>query len=252
MKIFSNLIKRIRKNHKGFFAVFFGVLMLSAFAYVAYGKINERMNECEKNNSSGVKTIVLDAGHGGEDGGAVGAEGIIEKDINLSVALKLRDILKASGYKVIMTREKDIAIYDDSAKTLREKKRSDLHNRLDIIEENSGENVIFVSIHQNKFPDSKYHGTQIFYSKHDPKSIDLAQAVRKSVTEFLQPDNDREIKEANQKIYLLNNSKIPAIVVECGFLSNPEECAKLADKNYQSEMAFSVYCGLMDYFSNHV
>lgn len=252
MKIFDNLIKGIRKNYKGFFAVFMGISILSTFAYVAYGKINERMNEPKKENLAGVKTIILDAGHGGEDGGAVGVEGIIEKDINLSVALRLRDVLEASGYNVIMTREKDIAIYDDDAETLREKKRSDLHNRLDIIEKNGGENTIFVSIHQNKFPDSKYHGTQIFYSKHDPKSMDLAQAVRKSVTDFLQPDNDREIKEANQKIYLLNNAKIPAIVVECGFLSNPEECAKLADKNYQSEMAFSICCGLMDYFCNHI
>lgn len=235
-----------------FFVAFVGVLALSAFACVAYAKISERINEEAKGKNIGEKTVVLDAGHGGEDGGAVGGGEVVEKDINLSVALKLRDILQVSGYNVIMTREKDIAIYDDDAETLREKKRSDLHNRLDIIEKNSGENTIFISIHQNKFPDPKYHGTQIFYSKHDPKSMDLAQSVRKSVTQFLQPDNEREIKEANKKIYLLNNAQIPAVVVECGFLSNPEECAKLADKNYQSEMAFSVYCGISDYFCNNV
>lgn len=252
MKIFSNLFKKLKGNYKIFFAVFVGVLALSAFACVAYAKISERINEEANGKNVGEKTVVLDAGHGGEDGGAVGEGEVVEKDINLSVALKLRDILQVSGYNVIMTREKDIAIYDDDAETLREKKRSDLHNRLDIIEKNSGENTIFISIHQNKFPDPKYHGTQIFYSKHDPKSMDLAQSVRKSVTQFLQPDNEREIKEANKKIYLLNNAQIPAVVVECGFLSNPEECAKLADKNYQSEMAFSVYCGISDYFCNNV
>ena len=252
MKIFANVFEKFRKNQKSFFVVFGAALVISAFACVAYGKISERIDEKTDNKSSEARTVILDAGHGGEDGGAVSDDGVIEKDINLSIALKLRDILEVSGYNVIMTREKDIAIYDDDAETLREKKRSDLHNRLDIIEKNSGENTIFVSIHQNKFPDSKYHGTQIFYSKHDPKSMDLAGAVRKSVTQFLQPDNEREIKEANKKIYLLNNAQIPAIVVECGFLSNPEECEKLSDKNYQSEMAFSVYCGLTDYFCNNV
>lgn len=252
MKIFTDITKEIINKRKGFIAGLVGILMISAFAYVGYDKISAQINEKAENKPSDAKTIILDAGHGGEDGGAVSESGVIEKNINLSVALRLRDILQASGYNVIMTREKDIAIYDDDAETLREKKRSDLHNRLDIIEKNSGKNTVFVSIHQNKFPDPKYHGTQIFYSKHDSKSMDLAGAVRKSVTQFLQPDNEREIKEANKKIYLLNNAQIPAIVVECGFLSNPEECAKLADKNYQSEMAFSVYCGIMDYFCNNV
>ncbi len=252
MKIFSKSIKEIKKNRRGAFMISAGILVLSTFACLAYGKISAQINEKSENKSPEIKSVILDAGHGGEDGGAVSADGVIEKDINLSVALKLRDILKVSGYNVIMTREKDTAIYNNDAKTLREKKRSDLHNRLDIIEKNSGENTIFVSVHQNKFPDAKYHGTQIFYSTHDPKSMDLAQSVRKSITQFLQPENEREIKEANKKIYLLNNAKIPAIVVECGFLSNPEECKKLSDKNYQSEMAFSVYCGITDYFGNNI
>lgn len=252
MKIFSSVNEKRRKNFRVFFTLSVAILTLCAFAYAAYGKISERITDKPENKVSDARTIILDAGHGGEDGGAVSSDGVVEKDINLSIALKLRDILEASGYNVIMTREKDIAIYDDDAESLREKKRSDLHNRLDIIEKNSGENTVFVSIHQNKFPDAKYHGTQVFYSKHDPKSMDLAGAVRKSVTQFLQPDNTREIKEANKKIYLLNNAQIPAIVVECGFLSNPEECEKLSDKNYQSEMAFSVYCGLIDYFCNNV
>ena len=250
---------KIRNMLKKFKVQIFEVLSIASclvgiFVLIcaAYGRISAQINSSDRANNTAQKTVIIDAGHGGEDGGAVGNDGIVEKDINLSVALKLRDLLEVSGYKVIMTREKDQAIYDDEAKTLREKKRSDLHNRLDIITKNSGENTVFISVHQNKFPNPKYYGTQIFYSKHDPKSMDLATCVKDSVVGFLQPENTRSIKEATGKIYLLNNAKIPAIVVECGFISNPEESKKLANKEYQSEMAFSVYCGLVNYFSNNI
>lgn len=229
-----------------------GILMFSSLVFAAYAKISEQIAGSKESAVSSSRKIVLDPGHGGEDGGAVGDGGIVEKDVNLSIALKLRDYLEATGYEVVMTRDKDTAIYDDDAETLREKKRSDLHNRRDIIAENEGENTIFVSVHQNKFPDSKYYGTQIFYSKNDVKSLDLANSVRESVVGLLQPGNTRETKEANKKIYLLNNAQIPAIVVECGFISNPDESKKLADKNYQSEVAFSIYCGIINYFNNNV
>lgn len=252
MKIIKIVIHRIKKNMVGYITSFICLLTFSTLVYVAYGKINSNVNVANQSEQPAKKAIILDAGHGGEDGGAVSKSGVVEKDINLSVALMLRDLLETSGYRVIMTRDKDIAIYDESAETLREKKRSDLHNRLDIINQNSNDDNIFVSIHQNKFPDPKYCGTQIFYSKHNPKSTDLANSIKDSVTSFLQPENKREIKEANKKIYLLNNSKLPAIVVECGFLSNPEELEKLADKEYQSEMAFSIYCGILNYFKNDI
>ena len=150
-----------------------------------------------------------------------------------------------------MTRDTDTAIYDDDVEGLKNKKRSDLHNRAKIIKDNSEGNNIFVSIHQNKFPDSKYFGTQIFYSKNDAKSQTLACSIKDSVVGLIQPDNTREIKPADKRIFLLEKSEIPAVVVECGFLSNKEEASKLIKDEYQSQMAFCVYCGITDYFLNN-
>lgn len=162
------------------------------------------------------------------------------------------NLLEASGYKVVMTREEDKAIYDENAHTLREKKRSDLKNRMGIIKNNKKENAIFVSIHQNKFSDPKYHGTQIFYSVNNPGSQSLAEKIKDSVTGFIQPENTREIKPADKKIYLLHTAEIPAVIIECGFLSNSEESKKLIDNEYQNQLAFSIYCGLTSYFLDNV
>ncbi len=225
----------------------FSLLMCFTLAFAVYGKINEQNSELKN-----MRTVILDAGHGGEDGGAVGAGGVIEKDINLAITLKLKDLLEVSGYKVILTRDKDTAIYDEEAESLRQKKRSDLRNRAKIIKNNSdNENTIFVSIHQNKFPDPSYFGTQIFYSKNDPQSKDLANYIKESVVKLIQPENTREIKEANKKIFLLHNAEIPAVVAECGFLSNKDEAEKLAEKDYQSQVAFSIYCGITSFFLNN-
>lgn len=239
------------KNNKIFyiFSSIIGIVFCSLI-FIASGKISSKIS-AEINNSSNTKTVILDAGHGGEDGGAVGLNNITEKDVNLKIALKLRDLLNISGYKVIMTREKDEAIYDNDSVTLRQKKISDLRNRKEIINKNKNNNTIFVSIHQNKFKDPKYFGTQIFYSKNDPKSQELAMKTRESVTSLIQPENTREIKPATGKIYLLNNAQIPAIVIECGFLSNPEEAQKLSDNNYQQQLAFSILCGISNYFINN-
>ena len=188
--------------------------------------------------------IVIDAGHGGEDGGA-SANGVLEKDINLAIALKLRDMLKASGFEVVMTRESDVSIYDSSASTVHEKKVSDMQNRVSMI--NSSDKNILISIHQNKFEQSQYSGAQIFYSDNLPESAKLAEKIRLSVTGLLQPDNKRELKTDGDSIYILKNAQVPAVIVECGFLSNVEEAKKLSDEKYQTEMAFAIYCGFLDY-----
>ncbi len=248
----KSIINYFKRNAKGHIISFLGVFALFSLIYASYGKINAQILKIKKDAPKRVsKTIVLDAGHGGEDGGAVGNDGIVEKDVNLCIALKLRDYLEASGYDVVTTREEDVSIYDDDSKTLRQKKRSDLHNRADIIKDNEGENSIFVSIHQNKFPDPKYNGTQIFYSKNHSKSLDLANSIKESVVKLIQPENKREIKQATEKIYLLHGSEIPAVVVECGFLSNPDEAKKLASEEYQGQMAFCIYCGIINYFINN-
>ena len=193
--------------------------------------------------------VIIDPGHGGEDGGAVGKNGTIEKDINLKISLNLKDILHFLGYDTVMTREKDKAIYDEDAIKLRQKKRSDLKNRLSIIHKNSGPDSIFVSVHQNKFPNEKYSGTQIFYSSNASNSEELAIKIRDNVVNQLQKDNDREIKEAKSEIFLLKNSKIPSVVVECGFLSNEQEEKKLNDKDYQKKLALCMSFGVNDFFN---
>lgn len=191
--------------------------------------------------------IILDAGHGGEDGGAVAKDGTQEQYINLDITLKLNEELKSRGYETILTRTDDNSIHDSGAATVRERKVSDIHNRLKIIEEHPG--CIFVSIHQNFFTESKYSGAQVFYSPNNGESSRLAQCIQQSIVASLQPENTRQIKESGSSIYLLYHSTVPSVLVECGFLSNPEETEKLKDENYRSGMASAVCEGIISYIN---
>ena len=217
------------------------VFLFGTLLYTAFGGNAEPIQTAASKPSS---VIIIDAGHGGEDSGAV-ANGVLEKNVNLDIALKLRDFLVSSGYTVVMTRDTDISVYDTSAATVREKKVSDLHNRLAII--NGSTDNILISIHQNKFEQSKYYGAQMFYSKNNPESQVLAESIRQSVTGLLQPENKRELKAADNTIYILNKATVPAVIVECGFISNPDEAQKLSDENYRKKMAFAIYCGFLNY-----
>lgn len=190
------------------------------------------------------QTIVVDAGHGGEDGGATGKSPKPEKDINLAISKDLQQLLTAAGYRVIMTRTTDTSL-SDPLNTIRERKASDLHNRLKLIQ--SQGNCIFISIHENFFEQSQYSGTQVFYSTNNGKSKDLAEAIRCQVVGQLQKENTRAIKPATSSIYLLWNAKVPAVLVECGFLSNEQEAVALNQEAYQKKIAFCIYCGLLDY-----
>ena len=192
--------------------------------------------------------IIIDAGHGGEDGGAVANDGTNEKDINLSIAKYLNDMFITGGFKTIMTRSNDIAIYDEGCETIKSKKVSDMHNRLEIF--NSDTNAIIISVHQNKFEQEKYSGTQVFYSPNSEKSEQLAENIRLSVVNMLQPDNTRENKKATKDIYLLYNCKQPSVIVECGFLSNNNELKMLKTEEYQKQIAFSIYCGCLEYINS--
>lgn len=189
--------------------------------------------------------IIIDAGHGGLDGGAVAADGTQEQYINLDIALKLRDSLEQKGFRTLLTRTDNNSIHDEDAKTTREKKVSDIHNRLKIIEENP--DSIFVSIHQNHYSESKYWGTQVFYSSNNAESSVLAQFIQSGVVADLQPENTRKIKQSGDSIYLLYHAEIPAVMVECGFLSNVQETAKLNDNNYRQQMADSICGGIVNY-----
>lgn len=195
------------------------------------------------------KTVIVDAGHGGDDGGAIGIDGTVEKDINLDIALKLEKILKFYGFNVIMTRTQDVMTCDDGLDSLRKRKISDIHNRFELMRKNP--DAIFISVHQNKFEDSSQHGTQVFYSGNDERSKELAEAIQTSVTLTLQRKNDRVVKKSGSGIYLLYHAKIPAVLVECGFISNSDEVKKLKDESYRMKLAILIADGLLKYLCNH-
>lgn len=199
-------------------------------------------------NSDSFKTVIIDAGHGGPDGGTSGTDGTLEKDINLQIAHKLNNILQSMGIETVMIRKEDISIHDESAKTIRQKKVSDIKNRLSII--NNTDDAIFVSIHQNHYHNPKYTGAQVFYSKNNPLSKTLAETIRNPIVSYLQPNNTRETKQSGTEIYLLYHAQAPAVMVECGFLSNAAETEKLKDENYQRRLAFTIAIGIADYFIN--
>lgn len=191
------------------------------------------------------KTIVIDAGHGGEDGGAVSSNGVSEADINLSIALKVQNLLEQSGANVVLTRSDENAIYDLDKKTLREKKNSDIKNR--VVIGNSSSADIFVSIHLNKIAQSQYYGWQTFFKDGSEEGKKLATCIQNNLNEAIQRENKRvPLKISN--IYIIKNVEIPTTIVECGFLSNPEEEKLLQTDDYQNKLAWGIYNGIMDYF----
>ena len=188
--------------------------------------------------------IIIDAGHGGEDGGAVANDGTVEKDLNLDIALKLNDIISVMGYKTHLIRTTDTAIHT-SGDTIRQRKISDIKNRFAIM--NKYDDCIYVSIHQNKFNDTGVHGAQTFYSPNNNESRVLADFIQKSISSQLQKENRRVIKKSGTDIYLLYNATKPTVMVECGFVSNDNELKKLKDNNYQNKMAISIALGIINY-----
>lgn len=187
-------------------------------------------------------TVVIDPGHGGEDGGAVGADGQLEKEVNLDVALRLYDLLSANGITAVLTRSEDVLLYDRNADHAGRKKALDLAARRKIAEET--ENALFVSIHMNSYPDPRYSGLQVWYSPNNPASAPVAQTIQSLARELLQPDNRREVKAAGSNIYLLHRLNVPAVLVECGFLSNPEEARRLSTEEYRQSVAFLLFLGI--------
>ena len=192
------------------------------------------------------KLVIVDAGHGGFDGGAVAPDGTVEKEINLQIATTLSEILALNGYNVIMTRTTDTGTEDDFTKPIQTRKVSDLKNRLALM--NKYSDAIFVSIHLNKFTASSAKGSQVFYSKNEPDSYTLGDSIQGNIRTLLQPENERVIKQGTKSTYLLYNAQIPAVIVECGFLSNAQDLNKLKNENYRNQMAFAVFCGINDFF----
>ena len=190
--------------------------------------------------------FVIDPGHGGEDAGAIANDGTLEKDLNLEISTLLHSVLELNGNNTVLTRTTDTLLYDkfgDLDDYTGKKKVYDLKNRLKIAEEK--ENSIYVGIHMNKFPDPKYSGLQVYYSPNVELSYQLALDVKNTVCTNLQPQNKRQIKAADSSIYILHNTSVPAMLIECGFLSNEEELASLKSKDYQRTLAINLFSSLI-------
>ena len=214
--------------------------MITSVGYQTYANADGVLIGSEPQTVSKI-TIIIDAGHGGEDPGAV-ANGSTEKDLNLSVSKKLATYLTLSGYHVIMTRTDDRLLYNDGEEA--QKKYFDLYNRVELAE--SFDNSIFISIHMNKYPLESCKGLQTFYSTNNELSTVLATWIQ-NTSKALMPNNNRQIKADQGTIFLLKNLKIPAILVECGFLSNKEEALLLTKDAYQNKLALVLSSGIINY-----
>lgn len=195
--------------------------------------------------ASSLPVIVLDAGHGGEDCGAIGVNGVYEKDINFSITRGVAELLRGAGYYVLETRTDDALLYDPVTVEKGKKKNTDLYNRLQISERNT--NALFVSIHMNSFPASpKQNGSQIWYSPNHPFSYEMAKLLRKYIVDDFALCNSRALMKSEGNLYLLDRASHPSVILECGFLSNPDECAKLSNEMYQNQLSFAIFCAMIE------
>ena len=222
-------------------------IFLSVFVFILTTGNAEEQNKYISTVSlpASGKTIVIDAGHGVPDEGAQSSNGTTEAETNLKIALKLQNLLEQSGCTVILTRSDENAIYDIDSKTLKQKKISDIKNRVKIGNESSAD--IFVSIHLNKIPQSQYDGWQTFYKEGSEDGARLAKTIQENLNKTIQKENNR-IAKTIDKIYIIKHVEIPTTIVECGFLSNPDEEKLLLEEEYQNKLAWGIYNGIIDYF----
>lgn len=220
------------------------IFLVSLFAFLTGA------NKIIYTSSSAIitNTIVIDAGHGEPDGGAESSTGIKEAYLNLQVAQKLEELLIEEGYNVIMTRRDENNIGDkDKQSTIRQAKVSDINNRIKIVNESNAD--ILISIHMNKFEQTKYYGWQIFYHKSSEKGKILAESIKKGIDDNINRENNRAILPINN-IKLIDQSKVPAVVVECGFLSNTDDLRLLQDETYQYKLAEGILSGINKYYQD--
>lgn len=229
-----------------FFTVFIIVSLL--FSAIGIYFSAPTVEEVLANGDETRPIIVIDAGHGGEDGGACTYGEIPEKELNLLIAQDLCDMLRFCGIEVVMTRTEDILLYDKNSDYQGKKKSQDLAKRLEIA--NSTENAILISIHMNAFPEAKYKGLQVYFSPNTEASYTLANLIQNNVRVKLIPDNNRKAKKADEKIYLLDRFQGTGVLIECGFLSNPEEYARLCTEEYRMQLACVLMGTICDYIAN--
>lgn len=215
---------------------------VSFWCLSVHRSIDEMPTGIQKKEVYPTLTIVLDPGHGGEDGGAA-VDGILEKELNLSICEKIKTLFALSGYPVCMTRTEDKLLYEPGEES--RKKYYDLVHRAEFA--SSFENALFISIHQNKFEIPKYKGLQVYYSHNHPLSEAFAVCIQTNMRTHLDPANHREIKKADHRIRVLSTLEMPAVLVECGFLSNPEEAARLTSEAYQKKLAYILFLSTLQF-----
>ncbi len=222
------------------------VMILIAGLFASLFMRGEKYASAMSAESEG-RLFIIDAGHGGEDSGTVGKNGRLEKDLNLEIAYTLGALLSERGYAVIYTRTEDKLLYTEEENIKGIRKLSDLKNRCKIAAEFP--NATFISIHMNSYGSSKYSGLQVYFSQNNESSRALATSIQDTVKREVQPENNRSVKEG-RGLYLLENITNTAVLVECGFLSNSEECEKLSEKEYQKQLSLAIVCGIIEYKEN--
>jgi N-acetylmuramoyl-L-alanine amidase len=231
----NKMKKRMMNITKKYICVLMAIVSILTFNQNVYAD----------NDSS--KCILIDAGHGGIDGGASSTCGILEKDVNLKISKKLKEVLEQEGYKVLMTREEDVGLYIDNG-TIRKKKNEDLRNRYNMKKESGCD--MFISIHLNSFPEGKYSGAQVWYGNNSA-SKKLGHMIQVNLRQDINPQNNRVEKCAKNDYKILrDNDEMPAVIIECGFLSNKEECEKLTEDEYQTRLVQSISKSIKTYYQN--
>lgn len=211
------------------------VLSLTLMAALAFHGMVE--TETVSGEMPNRQIVIIDPGHGGPDGGASGADGTRESDLNLSIALKTDAVLGLFGEETLLIRDSDRDISDNTAVSISQKKVSDLKNRVKLV--NEQENGLLISLHCNAFPETKYRGAQVFYNAVG-ESQTIAEALSHAIRQHIDPNNHRQIKTVSPDVYLFRHVKCPGILVECGFLSNPQELNLLKDSGYQNKLAIAI------------
>lgn len=240
MEILRRLKERlIRKSRV--VGIGMAILVLASACYFARGSFWEQAKGDAKRTDT--RLVILDAGHGGNDPGKISVDGTQEKDLNLEIAKKLKELLEQQDIEVIMTRKEDRGLYDENASN---KKAQDMKRRCELI--NKELPACVVSIHQNSYHEEPIHGAQVFYYETSKESQSLAELIQQELIRFVDPENHRQAK-ANDTYYLLKKTEAPVVIVECGFLSNWEENGKLKDESYQEQLVWAIHMGIMRYLN---
>ncbi len=222
-------------------------LMFSCFGiffivFFVFGALNTYQSVFEETRTP---VVIVDAGHGEPDGGAIGVNGTLEKDINLKIAKKVEEVLDAKGVRVIMTRTGDLSLFETRDGTLRKKKREDMNTRLSIMKKSGAD--LFLSIHMNSFENKKANGLHVFYAENYNEIEPLAENIQERISKITGAKT-HAVKTADKNLFLMKNPPVPAILVECGFISNPEEERKLNESDYQSRIAWAIAESVETYF----